>query len=780
MVQKFEVFQIIIISCLVAQIFSDDTIIKAKNLESYCEKNLFRFVIEIEISNQLNDYKSFYLKTNDDYDLLFKCIIDPKKNIISCITNLEQQKRFLETDDIITLPYPFPTLSGIVWDYDSFLGLIYRRVIYMKEECGSKVTRLDFSKVNAKKWDFVFKINKIYNGQCLMSDTADNLYTFTMNADILGGNIKDSLDSSATAKTKTEIKLMQNITMPFVLGPMESIIQELNIFQSHKYYKIASCYPLEDINVDNYKNENGIDFKCNIPINDQYIFNGPLKIVTYTDNIYAKVKTPDNGEKIDYISLYFTTQKNATINTNPEELEEEEKIDENDSDEDEDEFLSENESDEENNEETIPNSEPSSPIPSAAPSPSSSSTQAPPSVSSEISKASPSPSPSPSSPNPSANLRGLLDTLLKQKKPYLLLDDRRTNFICPNVPVFEIENIKDGIVYKPIPDEEDKFNVILSGYLKNGYKVLEKKIIPLKYSTNDIDFNISVINNLAKDISDKKNDMSCKLESGASFTGEEITEIKCLGKKSQQADDQNTDLSINWATKENKYLNNILIRWPKDLTIHSKKIYSYAIYAISIRKTDFDCYEDKFYFYVNILDLHSEPQISFQINMLKPENVKADCKLYSSNLLKCIIDLRLKKIKKGTNIRLPLPGNYNISTSEGNYINFTVFNFKDENNTDIADEGIIVDETCGNNVLVGAIQDIGYNYTSTIIIIICIFVIFGVIILFITICVAYEITHRNKKGKYFAHVEENNKSVNNTTMAAIANQQNIVGGLPKK
>ena len=797
MVQKLDVFQIIILSCLFLQIFTEDTIIKAKNLESFCDKNLFRFNIDIELSEKSDSvYKSFYLKTNDEKSLIFKCMIDPRNEKISCITNLEQQKKYLNLDDIITLPYPFPVVDGIVWDYDSFLGLVYRRVIEMKEECGRMIIKSKLSKINPKNWDFLIKVNKIYDGQCLLSDIADNFFTFIMNVDILGGNLKDSLDNSFTSKKSTEIKFLQNITMPFTLGSISTIIKELDIFNSHKYYKLAFCYPLEDINSLNYQNPNGTDFKCNIPISEQYVFNGPLKIVPFSDNVYAKVNTPEKGIEIDYISLYFTTEKNATVKTSDEDDdEEEEKIKDEDSDEEEEEeFDEENESDEENIDETIPKSSSSSSASqqsssssslsssssSFSPSSSSSSGQASPSISSK-STPSPSPSPSPSSfassssSKSSANLRGLLGGLLRAKKPFLLLDNRKSNYICPDVPVFEIENIKDGIVYKPIPDEDDKFNIILSGYLKNGYKVLEKKIIPLKSTPTEIEFNLSVINNLAQDVSDKKNNMSCSINSGAEFNDEEKTEIKCLGKRTQQAEIPNTDLSINWATKENKYLKNIFIKWPKDLTIHSKKIYSYEIYAISIRKVDFDCYDNKFYFYVNILDLHSEPQISFQIDMLKPENMKADCKLYSSNLLKCVLDLRLKKIKKGTNIRLPLPGNYNISTSEGNYINFTVFNFKDENNTDIADEGIITEETCGNNVLVGAIQDIGYNYVSTIVIIVCMFIIFGVIVFFIGICVAYEITHRGRKGKYFAHVEE--KNVNNTTIAKIVGPQNRIGGL---
>ena len=50
---------------------------------------------------------------------------------------------------------------------------------------------------------------------------------------------------------------------------------------------MAFCYPINEINSNNYLNKEGLEFYCNIPISDQYIFNGPLKIKTFSDNIFA-------------------------------------------------------------------------------------------------------------------------------------------------------------------------------------------------------------------------------------------------------------------------------------------------------------------------------------------------------------------------------------------------------------------------------------------------------------------------------------------------------------
>ena len=380
------------------------------------------------------------------------------------------------------------------------------------------------------------------------------------------------------------------------------------------------------------------------------------------------------------------------------------------------------------------------------------------------------------------------ETIIKKRREYLLLDNRKSNFICPDVPVFEIQNFREGISYKPNLENDDLYNIVLTGYLKNGFKVSGEKIVPLDYVREEIKFKIAVTNNLAEKLSEKKTNISCTIDQGTLFLQNEITEINCLGQKLEQIDKKNADLVINWDSKENKYLNNIMIKWPKDLTnikTRSKKLYSYDIYALSIKKSDYDCFDDKFFFYVDILDLKAEPQISFNISMLNPKGMPAQCKLYTSNSLKCFLNLNLYKMSKGTNIRLPLPGNYNISTNEGNYINFTMFNFIDENGTELADDGIITDQKCGNNKLIGAVQNIGYNYISALIIVICVFVVFGVVIFFIGACVAFEITHRNRKNEFFRHVDEKSSSnkggnPNNTTTSPVNITQNQGPGLPVK
>ena len=153
-----------------------------------------------------------------------------------------------------------------------------------------------------------------------------------MNFEIIGGNLKNLLEKSSKDNTKAEIHLMQNITMPFVVGSLQTLLKVNFMYQSHKYYKLAFCHPLEDITSANYLKEGGIDLHCNIPISDNYIFNGPMKVKQFSDNIYAKVSSANDEDKTDYISIYFSTEKNPILKEDDEIIENEEDDDSEDDD----------------------------------------------------------------------------------------------------------------------------------------------------------------------------------------------------------------------------------------------------------------------------------------------------------------------------------------------------------------------------------------------------------------------------------------------------------------
>ena len=764
--------KIILFFSLFLNIYSQNSIIKAKDLNTYCEKNIYKIIIDIDINNPLQDYVNFYLTMDSKQNLLFKCIIDPYKKKIICITNLASHKVELKPGDRISFPYPFPEIKGIVWDYRSFLFRIFRRTIYLEEGCGEPVIKNNITNLNPTKWDLIAKINKIYDGKCLLSDVTDNFFSFKMNLDIIGGNLKESLKED-----DSEIIFLQNITMPFKIRPFNSLESVWN-YIVHEYYKFAFCSPLKIINSTNYEKEEGFDFICKIPISDQYIFNGPLRITTFSDNVYSSISEED---KTDFISIYFTTDQNPRLKDNNEiidegEEEEEEEAEDNEEDSKEDnKQISLNDNDKKEKDEknlknkNAPISSQSLSSSTQSSSPQSSSQSSSSSVHSSVSelqpvKSSSSKSPSSIPPSPSgSNLRSLQIVVgNKKKKSYLLLDNRRTYFVCPDKPIFEITSREKGIKYEPIIGDENKYNVILTGYLKNGYKISSNKLTVIDYTQDEIKFDLSITNNLIEESTERKTKILCSLSSGTMFLEKQTTQIKCTGDKKLQKNNKITDITLNWLSKENKYLNDIVIKWPKDIRINSKKLYSYSIDALSISKEDYDCYDDKYYFYINIYDLKSEPEINFELKMLKPLYSTAKCKLYTSRLLKCYLDLRLRKISKGTKIRIPMPGNYNITTREGNYINLTILNFVDGNGSLYADEGIITDESCGNNKYVGAIQNIGYGYAAAITIIVLFIALVCMLYVCIMYCTCYELANITRKG-YYPHVDERKEIKNVST-----------------
>ena len=93
---------------------------------------------------------------------------------------------------------------------------------------------------------------------------------------------------------------------------------------------------------------------------------------------------------------------------------------------------------------------------------------------------------------------------------------------------------------------------------------------------------------------------------------------------------------------------------------------------------------------------------------------------------------------------------HNSIDEQGNKVNFEV----DEYYYDYEDFHIQVRETCGENFIVGALKKAGLNYFKVFLIIISILS-FGFILFIFFICfVIYKISHRNKKGLYVKHVEE--------------------------
>ena len=210
----------------------------------------------------------------------------------------------------------------------------------------------------------------------------------------------------------------------------------------------------------------------------------------------------------------------------------------------------------------------------------------------------------------------------------------------------------------------------------------------LDKTKDEIQFNLEVIDNLED--KEKIKSIKCTIPSGSSINKNVIIEVRCIYERTYI--NNNIDLTLNWALEKNNYFDDIVIIWPNDIT-KKKNIFFYEIEALSVKKKDFGCFENKFFFYLYVDYLKAEPEISFNLPLSKPKGVKAECKLYNSMTFKCMFDLRLKKLSKGENVIIFNNENQYLENSEKNIVLYKVNNDKKSSKNNFQ---ISVKKDCGN------------------------------------------------------------------------------------
>ena len=345
------------------------------------------------------------------------------------------------------------------------------------------------------------------------------------------------------------------------------------------------------------------------------------------------------------------------------------------------------------------------------------------------------------------NLKG--DEISSIKEPnFLILDSNLNIYMCPDIPTLTIKNYNEGIQFGGINTSGSKFLFLLYGYLSNGYEYVNGTLTYLEMTKEEIKFYLKVTDNLETD--EQKKRVKCTIPSSSSINKNVLVEIRCIGSRPPIRSNNNTDLTLNWAWEVNNNFDDILIKWPYDLT-KKKHIFFYDVKGLSVKKADYGCFENKFYFYLYVYDLKAEPKISFNLPLTYPKDTRAVCKLYNSVTFKCIIDLRLKRLAKGDKVIISNEENKYVGNVENNIVLYKVSNDSENSQFNFV---IPVDEDCGDFMLVGALKDIGYSYLQVIIIIICSLVGIALVVFGIAFCIIYEILHRNRKGGFYRHQDE--------------------------
>ena len=640
-----------------------DTIVypKDNNIIQYCRDNAFYIKFDVRFSKNLTKIIPFEIELPLPNRLPFKCIIDGPKSNIFCFHSFNNHVWSLSADSRMEIPYSFPYIEGIRWDYDSFLRRIYRYLWRTTENCGliySREMRIDGNPVDNVK--MVLGVSEISGGKCSASRYD---YSFNMKLKLNEGEYVDQLKSAKENKKNYSMKFLNKFYVPVLIGDKRE--RGTTTFRKDYEYKYAICSYNEEINQNNFDKEDGFNFECHISVSRYIKFKGPLQIKPFTDLNYISSTDTEGKTSINLIQVKF-------------------------------EILA------------------------------SSQTKEP------------------------SELRNLKPGNINEinEPNFLILDSNLNIYICPDIPTLTIKNYNEGIQFGGINTSGSKFLFLLYGYLSNGYEYVNGTLTYLDMTKEEIKFYLKVTDNLETD--NQKKSVKCTIPSGSSINKNILVEVRCIGPRPPIRTNNNTDLILNWAWEENNYFDDILIRWPYDLT-KKKHIFFYDVKGLSVKKSDFGCFENKFFFYLYVYDLKAEPKISFNLPLTYPKDTRAICKLYNSVTFKCIIDLRLKRLAKGDKVIISNEENKYVGNPESNIVLYKVSNDSESSQFNFV---IPVEEDCGDFMLVGALKDIGYTYLQVIIIIVCSLVGIALIVFGIAFCIVYEITHRDRKGDFYRHKDE--------------------------
>ena len=132
-------FLVLLFNSLVVSNCQEEDIIvipSEKNLKHLCENNIYQFQFDVQLSKNLDEIIPFEMIIPLPNRLPFKCIIDGPNLNVYCFHSFQNYVWSLADNSRIELPYSFPEIKGIRWDYDSFLRRIYRYLWRTIGNCG--------------------------------------------------------------------------------------------------------------------------------------------------------------------------------------------------------------------------------------------------------------------------------------------------------------------------------------------------------------------------------------------------------------------------------------------------------------------------------------------------------------------------------------------------------------------------------------------------------------------------------------------------------------------
>ena len=820
---KFSFFILFIILHTLPAYKADQVIIRAKNFINYfCQDNIYYIQIKVDFSSSIDHYIFFNLDMVKPNNLQFKCLISYQDKSINCFSVLYHSEINISYNTELEFPYFFPEIDEIEWDYDSFVMMVYRRWWKPDATCFYKNIDVLDENVNDNDYSLVADIKEISDNECLYEK---NKYSFNMKIKFRGGV------SGKNIKIEREkIQILQSIWVPLLFEKIDAK-SKTKYFGKSMYFQDAYCDLSDEINKNNFDNE--FLLKCNIPIDEEYVIKGPIKIVSFYDQVYVKL-IKERETTLGLSKIYFNTIRNINLNNNKDNLNDNKdnnKDNFNDNKDNNKDNLNDNKDNnkdnsndnKDNNKDNLNNSKDNNKDNNKDnPNNNEDNNKDNSNNNKDNNKDNLNNNKDNNKDNLNDNKDNLnnnndslsinkdnlnnskdnlninknnlnnnssnitnetirnLELILENSEIKILHSTRNTQskeatkfvepndnknksysfllggnssvFFCPDKPILKINKLSN---IQLITSSKSNYTLQLIGTLYNPYKIINGVFFMMEDLNADINFHLTISDNLIEDSDNKKTNVSCTLQLGTSFNQINDAKVLCTGNKIKKDSKKNTNVNIilNWDLIENKKHRNLVILWPNSRK-HYKNLYSYNIQGLSLMQKNYGCFNNQFYFFIYIYDLGFEPQIDFDLEMKSPTYPKANCKLYDSMILKCYLPLYNKRIYRGENISLPIGIEYSNINSEGNRVVFRVANYT----YDYDDFHIVMKETCGDFAMIGALKNVGLSFFSIVIWIVGVLAFISIVLICLIIFVYYKVKHRGRKGKYYAHYEEDNSS----------------------
>ena len=226
---------------------------KDSDIKTYCQDNSFYIKIDVDFSKNLDKIIPFELELPLPKQLIFKCIINGPISNIFCFHSFNNYIWSIGEDSPMEIPYLFPYVKGIVWDYDSFLRRVYRYFWRATEKCGLastlKTENIPYIQKNEK---MIFEINEISGGKCYSSKYD---YSFNMKLKLISGDYFQELKNAKDSQKNYQINFMNNFYLPILVGKKKQKGQVT--FEKDYNYKYAICNYNDFINQNNFDNKDG-------------------------------------------------------------------------------------------------------------------------------------------------------------------------------------------------------------------------------------------------------------------------------------------------------------------------------------------------------------------------------------------------------------------------------------------------------------------------------------------------------------------------------------------